>query len=314
MSCLSVAAQFKDDSGAYTYRQQVRCFVRNGMQVESVTSGATESSNMFPDLAYFLLRKANPSGTALIDKASFQSACVFCKYHGMLFNGILAANVNLRDYLTRISKLFLLGFIQEQGLYSLRPLLPTNADGSFYTGSTNPEHIFGKDQIVQGSLQRSYFDAGQRQPFCVLASWRSQRDSFFGVNKTIEIRYAGTAPDGPFEQYDLTEFCALPNHAELVAKYILAFRKHVTHTVNFELATNVIALGPMDIIRVDVDVTTNAGDPYQDSTYYLVDAVQEGPDGSISVEATHFPVNASAQSLVALDIVNASFDINPNDN
>lgn len=311
MSCLAASATYLDDSGAYTYRQQVRCFVRSGIQVESVVTGATGASNLFPDLAWYLLRKAHPNETGLIDKASFKSAAEFCEKNGLLFNGVLASSVNLRDYLVRTSKLFLLSFIQEQGTFRLVPLLPVRADYSFDTGVINPAFTFTADDIVAGSFSRTYVEGGDRQPFCALVNWRSQREAVFGVNKSTEVRFSGTAPDGPFEQYDLTEFCVDQEHAVLVAKYILSFRKHVTHTVTFALNSNQLALAPMSIIRINLSLDTSDGDRYVDSTLYMVDAIQEGPDGSVSIEATHFPVNDSDQSLVIADMIGGAFEAAP---
>ena len=314
MSCLSVAAKFKDDSGAYTYRQQVRCFVRSGIEVESVTNGAIGASSDYPDLAYYLLKKAHPEGLALVDKDSFVNAVSFCRKHSLLFNGVLASNVNLRDYLIRVSKLFMLGFVQEQGRFKLVPLLPVTEDFSFDTSTVSPQYVFDKDQIVRGSLRRTYVDPGRRQPFCALVSWRSQREAVFGVTKVTEVRYTGTAPDGPFEQYDLSEFCALPDHATLVAKYILSMRKHITHTVSFSLATNIIQLQPLSVIELNLDTEAGSGDSYTNRTFYLVDAVQEGPDGSVTVEATHFPVTGNNQSSIALDLLSEDFTIDPVEN
>lgn len=308
-SCLSVAGQFKDDSGAYTYRQQVRCFVRGGMHVESLVSGSVGPSDQYPDLAWFLLKKARPEGEALIDTASFRDAALYCAKHKMLFNGVVASQVNLRDYLTRVSKLFLLGFTQEQGRYQLKPLLPVNADFSFNTSTIQPAFTFGKDEIVRGSLKRTYAEAGSRQPFCALVTWRSQREALFGIIKTTEVRYANTAPDGPFEQYDLSEFCVTEEHAVLVAKYILASRKYVTHVISFALASNLVQLEALSIIRVNLEMEASNGDRYTDSSFYIVDTIQEAADGLVSVQATHFPVRDNDQSAVALDMIEGSFTI-----
>lgn len=312
-SCLTVASKFTDAANPYAYRQQVRCFVRNGIEVDRVLGGSG-ASNLFPDLAYYLLRKAHPASVKLIDLDSFKQAAGFCGVHKLWFNGVLASSVNLREYLIRTSKLFLLGFSQEQGLYRLKPLVPVNSDYSFNASTIAPEFVFNSDDIVAGSLNRTYLDTSRRQSVCALVTWRAQDEAVFGVNKSTEVRYTNTAIDGPYEQYDLTEFCVTPAHAVLIAKYILAYKKHVTHSVRFDLALNRINLAPLDIIQVELSLTNSLGSTYTDSTMYMVDAIQESQDGTVTVEATHFPVNDSGQSLVVRDMLGSYFTVTPEEN
>ena len=56
--------------------QQVRCFVRSGIVVNKLLGGSG-SSNLFPDLSYYLLQKAGVAANAFIDLPSFQLAAEF---------------------------------------------------------------------------------------------------------------------------------------------------------------------------------------------------------------------------------------------
>jgi hypothetical protein len=309
MSCLAVKGRYGVDSTSQTYKHQVRCFVRSGIEVERLINRDIAPSDLFPDLAYYLLSKTVKTETALIDKDSFALAARFNNANNLLFNGVLANSVNLRDYLNRVSGFFMLGFVQQEGKYMLKPLLPLTADYRLSPFGVPIAATFDKANIVLGTYSRSYVDKSKRAPFCALMTWRSQHEALFGVNKSTEVRYANTAEDGPYEQYDMQEFCTTQDHAVLIGKYILAVRKHATHTVSFQATSAVAKLGPLDLISIKWGTETSQGVILDHEDTYQVDTVTQGPDGTVSIEATHFPVNVDKQSLVALDVLNGQYTI-----
>lgn len=302
MSILAVKGRYAVDAETGIYKQQVRCFVRNGIQVERVLGG-TGSSCSFPDLAHYLLKNASKVSAQLIDLPSFQGAENFNSRYELFFNGVLANSVNLRDYLTRVAPLFLLRFVQINGKFALRPVLPIDSGFNIRTDALTPSYAFDDSNIVINSYRKEYIDINQRKPFCALMTWRSQSESVYGTPKTNEVRYAGTAVDGPFEQYDMEEFCTTESHATLVGKYILASRKLITHTITFQTTALIGNLAPTDIINVRWDYNTSAGTGQDATIFYQVDSVSEGADGIFRVEATHFPTTATGASQVALDML-----------
>lgn len=302
MSILAVKGRYAVDAETGIYKQQVRCFVRNGIQVERVLGG-TGSSCSFPDLAHYLLKNASKVSAQLIDLPSFQGAENFNSRYELFFNGVLANSVNLRDYLTRVAPLFLLRFVQINGKFALRPVLPIDSGFNIRTDALTPSYVFDDSNIVINSYRKEYIDINQRKPFCALMTWRSQSESVYGTPKTNEVRYAGTAIDGPFEQYDMEEFCTTESHATLVGKYILASRKLTTHTITFQTTALIGNLVPTDIISVRWDYSTSAGTGQDATIFYQVDSVSEGADGIFRVEATHFPTTATGASQVALDML-----------
>lgn len=302
MSILAVKGRYAVDAETGIYKQQVRCFVRNGIQVERVLGG-TGSSCSFPDLAYYLLKNASKVSTRLIDLPSFQGAEAFNSKYALFFNGVLANSVNLRDYLTRVAPLFLLRFVQINGKFALRPVLPLDGSFNISTAAITPSFTFNDTNIVIGTYQKDYIDISQRKPFCALMTWRAQTDSVYGTPRTNEVRYANTAIDGPFEQYDMEEFCTTENHATLIGRYILASRKLTTHTVSFQTTELIGILAPTDIISVTWDYSSSFAAGESKTIFYQVDTVTEGANGIFSVEATHFPTTAAGVSQVALDML-----------
>jgi hypothetical protein len=302
MSTLAVKGRYALEAETGIYKQQVRCFVRNGVQVDRVLGG-NGSSCSFPDLAYYLLKNANKVSTQLIDLPSFQGAEEFNSNYELFFNGVLANSVNLRDYLTRVAPLFLLRFVQINGKFALKPVLPLDGSFNISTEAITPTYVFSDSNIVAGTYQKNYIDVNQRKPFCALMTWRSQTESVYGTPKTNEVRYAGTAIDGPFEQYDMEEFCTTETHATLVGRYILASRKLITHTISFQTTELIGNLIPTDVISVAWDYSSSVATGENKTIFYQVDTVTEGADGVFRVEATHFPTNASNVSQVALDML-----------
>lgn len=302
MSTLAVKGRYEVEAETGIYKQQVRCFVRNGVQVDRVLGGSGSSCS-FPDLAYYLLKNASKVSTQLVDLPSFQGAENFNSNYELFFNGVLANSVNLRDYLTRVAPLFLLRFVQINGKFALKPVLPVDSDSNIRLDAITPSYTFDDGNIVVGSFQKDYIDINQRKPFCALMTWRSQSESVYGTPKTNEVRYANTAIDGPFEQYDMEEFCTTEAHATLVGKYILASRKLTTHTVSFQTTALIGDLAPTDVISVQWDYATSVGTGQDATIFYQVDSVSEGADGVFRVEATHFPTTAAGISQVALDML-----------
>jgi hypothetical protein len=302
MSILAVKGRYAVDAETGIYKQQVRCFVRNGVQVDRVLGGSGSSCS-FPDLAYYLLKNANKVSIRLIDLPSFQGAEGFNARYQLFFNGVLANSVNLRDYLTRVAPLFLLRFVQINGKFGLRPVLPLDGSFNVSTAAITPAYTFSDANIVASTYLKEYIDINQRKPFCALMTWRSQTESVYGTPKTNEVRYAGTAIDGPFEQYDMEEFCTTENHATLIGRYILASRKLITHTVSFQTTALIGNLAPTDIINVTWDYGSSVAGGENKTIFYQVDTVAEGADGVFRVEATHFPTTATGVSQVALDML-----------
>ena len=77
--------------------------------------------------------------------------------------------------------------------------------------------------------------------------------------------------------------------------YILARRRYVTHKVSVTVNNRAALLNPGDVVKLDLRITGGT----QNTNFYQVDSISEGPDGLVSLAMTHFPVDAENRSLIA---------------
>ena len=315
LSCLAVRAEYEVEGAQKDIQEQVRCFVRNGIFVKNVATGATSSSSNFIDLAYYLL-KTNQVSDELIDMQGFRDAREFLEVNGLRYNGAIASSTNIRSFFSAVAPGMMLRFVQDSGLFSFKPVLPVDGNGNIDSASITPVKVFTNQNIVQGSYRKSYYDTQLRKPFCVLLSWREQQRQVFSSMVSTEFRYNNTAIDGPFETYDYSDFITDINHASTVANYILSSRARTTHSISFstyldsEVPDERLAgqLAIMDVIRVGV--TNNTA--INDNNFYQVSSVTEAAGGQIDIEAIHFPSDDRGASLVAADVLASIPPVVPN--
>jgi len=280
--------------------QQVRCFVRSGIVVNKLLGGSG-SSNLFPDLSYYLLQKAGVAANAFIDLPSFQLAAEFNQNSLLTFNGVLANSANLRDYLASVAPYYLLRFVQAGGKYMMLPVLPLNADKLVSADPVVPVATFNNENIVVGSYQKEYASTEQLRPFCAVMTWREQSAASFPVSRALEVRFDGTALDGPYEQYDMEEFCTDVRHAEIIGRYIISSRKNIKHYVTFKTTSASASLLPSQIIEVTWSYEAQ-GVQQQTTDFYQIDNVVEDQLGNYQIEATHFPTDVSGRSIISADM------------
>lgn len=315
MSCLAVRGTYTQSAIIGDYREQVRCFVRNGVEVKNLSTDTIESSNNFIDLAYYLL-KVNNVSDELIDLDGMLSARNFLEINGLRFNGVLSSSVNLRAYFEAVAPGLLLRFVQNAGRFSFKPVLPLTTAGNLDTASIPPVKVFTQDNVLVGSFTKNYYSSQLRKPICVLLSWRDQFSQAYSVTVTTEIRYLDTAIDGPFETYDFSDFITDIDHASLVGKYILSSRARTTHSVRFSTYFDDVVPGqkaagqiePLDIIRLNIEATTQSG-AVAVNGFYQVSSISEAAEGVLEIEAIHFPADDTGASLVIADMLGTGYAV-----
>lgn len=316
---------------SFTSADQLRVWLSSGTSVTQrfhPNDTGSGPSNMFPDLAYYLLTDPTAGlGTnfpaALIDTASFTDSCKFLRANKLFFNGAVAAQTSIRDYLATTAPYFLLAFVVQDGKFALRPALPTTSAGQFSTTPMQISNIFTAGNIVENTFKLEYISADQRQPFQAAIRWRDEQPNIFPVERTVIVRsnqFGGET--APFESIDLTEFCCSEDHAILVGKYLLALRRLITHTVSFKTIPDGMRLAPGDYIRVvtqsspysgvnngviQADGTVVATTPLEDGEYNIVYynstivdpaegvlSISEGKASDASLWNTVFSLNATS--------------------
>ena len=156
------------------------------------------------------------------------------------------------------------------------------------------------------SYERSYLNVADRRPVCAVMMFRQQSETGPGQPRTIEVRYPGTAQDGPFETHDMTDMVTDINHASIVARYILAKKRYLTHTVSCSIGRRGRSLIPGEIVQIDLALQTTDGEGVTDSLLYEIEEIREGVDGQVLLELLEFPVDDDGISLIAKGIENGT--------
>jgi hypothetical protein len=288
--------------------RQVHMFVRGGIWVQRLLESGEGPSNNVADLVRLLLRRSSRVPEALIDATALLEAARFTNANGLWCNILIDEPSNLADWLAENLGYFLLRESRRGGKKGLRPLLPFNpATGALNTGAVPWVFTFTEDHILPGTLELNYSSRVERQPFCCQVVWRQQPEDGLGLARTAEVRYAGSALDGPFEQHDLSAFATTEDHAFKVGAYILARRRYIDHRMVFSVRPGSFnaTLAPGDIVRVRLRRVASIGTNTVHDYLYEVERIGRSVTGEVELELTHFPVDDQGRSLVALDVSRA---------
>lgn len=293
--------------GDETWDKQVHCFVREGMEVTRILDDTLGPSNNLIDLALYLINQSSRLPSALIDLAEMENAADFTDTNGFYYNGIFDQSTNLEEWMEQISTQFLLRITDKNGKKAFRPRLPFSGAAAIDTTAVTWVYTFTEDHVVPDGFEISYIPLAERKPICAQMIWRQQPDSDIGLIRTTEVRFAGEAPNGPYEQYDLSQFCASELHAVKVGAYYVARRKFITHTLRLRVRPvafeNALALG--DLVRVKLKRETDVSDIAIHDYLYEVERINRNIEGIIELDLTHFPINSAGQSILAL-VVNGA--------
>jgi hypothetical protein len=288
--------------------RQVHMFVRGGMWVERLLESGEGPSNNVADLVRLLMRRSSRVPEALIDATALLEAARFTNANGLWCNIRIDEPSNLADWLAKNLGYFLLRESRRGGKKGLRPLLPFNpATGALNTSAIGWSFTFTEDHILPGTLEINYSSRVERQPFCCQVVWRQQPEDGLGLARTAEVRYAGSALDGPFEQHDLSAFATTEDHAFKVGAYILARRRYTDHRMVFSVRPGsfTATLVPGNIVRVRMRRVASIGTNTVHDYLYEVERIDRSVTGEVVLELTHFPVDDQGRSLVALDVSRA---------
>ena len=259
----------------FTQLDQMRCWLASGIQVERLhperdkvyqDSSLNGASNLFTDLVYFLLTDQmtgaggllgmSASDTPLVDKNDLIETSKFLFTNKLFFNGSIVDRTNLRQFIADLAPYFLCNFVITDGKFSLKPALPTGLSGRLKSGPVPIEQIFTEGNILEDTFKLEYLGAEERRAFQAVVRFRQERPNRFPEEKSISVKGGSSVYSTPGvsllpqEQFDLTQFCTSEEHAILVAKYFLALRRLVTHTINFSTTLDGLNIRAGSFIRV----------------------------------------------------------------
>jgi hypothetical protein len=295
-------------AGFDQWDRQVHCFIRGGIYVPRLIDSVTGPSNNVVDLLLYLLRNSSRVPEAQIDTANLLAAATFTNANGFWFNGVVSESTNLRDWISNTLKYFLLRQARIGGKEALKPLVPINNDGTIKTTAVSWVFTFTEQHIIPDSFEITYSPLADRKPFCATVLWRQQDDLGIPVMRTAEVRYTGTAVDGPFEQHDLSDFCSSENHAVKVGAYVISKRKHITHRLQLGVKPDAFnpTLAAGDLVRVRLERIASTGANSLHDYLYEVDRIGKSITGEVQLDLTHFPVDSNLASVVAQEVNSAT--------
>ena len=300
-SNLTTAALSLKASRSFTNLDQMRCWLASGLKVKRLhpdydqdTNNPYEDagspsfkkqygpSNLFTDLVYYLLTdqmagaggllNMSKSNDQLIDVDSFRSASSFLRKQKLFFNGVITERTNIRQFVTEIAPYFLCNFVITNGKFGLVPVVPFfEKSGNIKDGSVTISQFFTSGNILEDTFSLEYLRAEDRRPFVAVARYRSENANKMPEEKSVTVykkgaKNAAGLDNLPQESFDLTQFCTSKEHAEKAARYFLAVRELVTHTIKFSTTVFGLDLRAGSFIKVITEAS-----PYSSANNGTID-------------------------------------------
>ena len=302
-SNLTTAALCLKASRAFSNLDQMRCWLASGLKVKRLHPNYANDTNnpyedsgsdtfkkqygpshLFTDLVYYLLtdqmagaggllNMSDRSGdNRLIDIESFQSASRFLSTQNLFFNGVITERTNIRQFVTELAPYFLCNFVITDGKFGLVPVVPFfERSGNIKDGSVTISQFFTSGNILEDTFSLEYLRAEDRRPFVAVARYRSENPNKLPEEKSVTVYKKGAKnvaglENLPHENFDLTQFCTSKEHAEKVARYFLAVRELVTHTIKFSTTVFGLDLKAGSFIKVITEAS-----PYSSANNGTID-------------------------------------------
>ena len=288
------------------WKRQAHFFIRQGQPIHRLIEGTPGATNLFPDVAHHLLIASKRVPSQLIDVPGLTAAARFCAANGITFDGIIANPSNVREYLSLMAPLHLLRVTDRWGLLGLRPALPVTIANAIDTSPITPVMTF--DESNSSDFQITRRPASDRKPFAALVKWREQPENDLASYPASEVRYAGTAIDGPYEDLDGSEFLTRELHAVRAGALRLAQRRHITHDASWVVTPTpqIAALRAGDIVRMDRARNPSVGASSVWCYLYEIESISGPLLGPWTVQASHHPVDDAGCSILAREVAGAA--------
>lgn len=309
------------EAGSYpTSTRQLSVYYEQGISVALYSvnaAGSTQgASNQLVDLAMYLFTsyKRQTAGTTPdvsrpILTTNMPALATFCNNYSLHFNGIISESVNIIELISETAPFFLLSFISTGGQYRFAPVLPLNGSNQISTATLSPAATFTEDEILPGSYTKTYVSAAEKSDVNVTVLYRNNDPDAIGTQQSVQVRYSGVSLDAPVEQFDMSDFCSNRNHAIIYAKHFLARRRYSVHSIQFETALDTTGLIPTNIIRVQKQRISSAGDNRTETEYYQITSIDHSSSGTTTIEAAQFPVNGSTVPIISSEVLSGSFTV-----
>ena len=272
----------------FTQVDQLRCLMRNGIDVERLTEGGIGPSNLLTDLFWYLCTDTDTGAGGIIDRELIDRDALivtgnFLKNNNLFFDDAISEPTNLRSWLANVAPSVLCNTTLKNGRFALEPALPYTA--AYKIDGVRPVAIsamFTDGNIIENSFSVDWLELEERKMFQASIVYRWTGINKFPEQRTLVMRYT-TDGEKPIETFDFPHISS-DDHARKVARYFLAIRKHVTHSITFKTLPWGLQLAPGNFIRVATEMS-----PYNPANNGIVKedgsivSVTELADGSYSV-------------------------------
>ena len=240
---------------------QLSAYYQKGLRVEKLgkayAAGTLGASNIFPEIAWFLLTDSTTGAGGIInkeqlDRESFSRAADYCRANQYYWDGVIDERVNLRNFIHEQASYCLLDFTMKGGKFGLEPTVPVNTDLSLKTNDDAIPEV--KALFTDGNLRAmkvTTLPPEERKLFEAEILYREERINQFPQTRTTSLRLSRYPDALAVETFDLTQFCTSRRQAVNFAKYALKARQWIDHVIEFETTPqSMYNVEPGDYIRV----------------------------------------------------------------
>lgn len=272
-------------SDNFNQLDQLRTYLKNGIEVERLIDGDVASSNLLTDLLWYLVTNkdtgaGNILNSALVDKALLTTTGRYLEANKLYWDDVIAEPVNLRSWLSEQAPSVLCFVSLKNGRMSLEPALPY--DSNHKIDASNPVTIsamFTEGNIIEDSLEFTWLELEERKMFQAAIIYQQSRVNQFPEQKTLIAYYGSDNSDLPIEEFRLNHITS-DEHAAKVARYFLSLRKNLTHTITFKTLPWGLNLEAGKFIRVASEMSPyrpdNNGIIQDDGTIVAINALADG--------------------------------------
>jgi len=248
-----------NSSKQLTSLAQLSAYYQKGLRIKKLGSIKSEAaaSNIFPEIAYFLLtNRVTGAGGVIskdqIDEESFGLAADFCRANQYYWDGVIDERVNLREFIHEQASYCLLDFTMKGGKFGLSPTVPYNSDLTIKTNDDAIPEV--KALFTDGNMREmkvTTLPPEERKLSEIEVLYREERINQFPQTRTMNVRLERYPNDLAVETFDLTQFCTSRRQALNFAKYALKARQWIDHVIEFQTTPqSMMNVEPGDYIRV----------------------------------------------------------------
>ena len=263
-------------SDNFNQLDQLRCYMKNGIEVERLIDGDIASSNLLTDLLWYLITNkdtgaGNILNRDLVDKDLLTTTGRYLRANKLYWDDVIAESINLRTWLGNQAASVLCFVSLRNGKMAIEPALPY--DGNYKINDSEPVTIsamFTEGNIIEDSLEITWLELEERKMFQAAIIYQQSRVNQFPEQKTLLAYYGTDNSDLPIEEFSFKHITS-DEHAAKVARYFLSLRKHLTHTITFKTLPWGLNLEAGKFIRVASELS-----PYRPDNNGIVQ-----PDGTI---------------------------------